>query len=480
MKLWASSWGMALLSAVATLAGCSIPQTIPPQFLEPIPPSKGTSTESWQDAELPVIQGQLDIANALHLAMAYNPHLRSVLQDRVTAQAKRLGALSVILPKGAVVASYTRLNLAPSLAFGGQNISLGFMNNYSAQLVVTQPLFHGGAAWAAWKAAGYYSALSDSRIREAVQDTVFQVALAFDKVLLLRKQVDVSRTSIALATRHLTDVTQKMAVGSSTRFNKLRAQVALSNSQTRLLTVQNGLRQSVSDLLEILGVSPGSHVQITGRLTYRPVSVAEKDAMSKAFAQRPDLAKAKAAVNLGEQKLHQAYAAYFPQIDGRWTRTWSDPDPYIPNLDQWGNAWNVGVDVKWPLFDLSREEHLQEARAALNRSRILQSAARARAAFGVRSTLHNLKDAEAAIQTQNLALSEAREALRLAEVGFREGTLDQVSVMETRTALTRAELIYNRSLFNHVRARLALRKAMGDLVPGTVQNHADAPAVALP
>jgi len=74
-----------------------------------------------------------------------------------------------------------------------------------------------------------------------------------------------------------------------------------------------------------------------------------------------------------------------------------------------------------------------------------------------RSTLGLLKEQE------EVNLERAREQLRLAEVGFREGVRKQVEVLDARAALTEARKNYSQAVFSHMVARLNLERATGAL-----------------
>ena len=60
-------------------------------------------------------------------------------------------------------------------------------------------------------------------------------------------------------------------------------------------------------------------------------------------------------------------------------------------------------------------------------------------------------------------LTRAQESLRLAEVGYREGINTQVETIDAQSALTEARANYYRAIYNHLKSKLDLHKAMGTL-----------------
>jgi outer membrane protein TolC len=83
----------------------------------------------------------------------------------------------------------------------------------------------------------------------------------------------------------------------------------------------------------------------------------------------------------------------------------------------------------------------------------------------LRQAILTLRDAEEFVASQRLNLERAREALRLAEVEYREGVAEAVETTEARAALTRAQGLYYEAVYNHTTARLELQKSMGILGP---------------
>ena len=57
----------------------------------------------------------------------------------------------------------------------------------------------------------------------------------------------------------------------------------------------------------------------------------------------------------------------------------------------------------------------------------------------------------------------AKEGLRLAEVGYREGTNTQVEMIDAQAALTTARANHYQAIYSHIIAKLDFQKAMGTL-----------------
>ncbi len=421
---------------------------------------------SSQKAQKPkaetVIQGKLNMEDALKLALSHNRTLQKVLEEKNVAKGRIFESYGGVLPNLSLNGKYTRKN-SDSKEYNGQSYK-GQLDNYSGSLSVKQPVFRGGAATAALRASRYYDILTDENIREAGQSTVHETVKAYYGVSLIQEQYRVTKTYANLAEAHLKDVKIKQKFGTASDFNVLRSQVELSNARAEMISYQNKLHQATTSLLKTMGMSQESRVELADRLTYEPLSPDEEEVIHKAFLNRPDLAIAELTVKLQEESLNKAYSGYWPTIDAFYTHNLSKPDPYLSTKNDWGGAWSAGIEMNVPIFDgLGREGRVMQARSILKQQHIALLDTRERTLFEVRNAVLNLRDAAEFVDVQKLTLEQAKEGLRLAEVGYREGTLDQVSVLDTSAALTKAQLLYYKSLYDHAIARLDLQKVMGIL-----------------
>ncbi len=415
-----------------------------------------------------VIQGHLSLRNAIERALANNRSLQVALQEKNIAKGRTLESYGEVLPNISLNGSYTRQD-ADGTNYDGSYVQTTQRDKYAGSISVRQPLYKGGLAQAALRASQYYDALTDENIRNTFQSTIFRTARAYYDVLLIREQLNVTKTYAALAEAHLKDVKTKRTFGTASDFNVLRSQVELSNARAEMISFQNELKLAFTSLLNIIGISQESRIELTDQLMYEPLTVAEEEEIRRAFLNRPDLAAAELTVKLQEEALNKAYSGYWPQINGFYNYSLENPNHYYGKKDEWDDAWSAGIDIRIPIFDgLKREGQIVRERSTLKQKTIGLIDTRETAVLEIKNAVLSLQDATELVEVQKMTLGQAKEGLRLAEVGYREGTLDQVSVLDTRAALTQAQLLYYRSLYDHTIARLNLRKASGIL---SLENH---------
>jgi len=415
--------------------------------------------------EQPTVKGGLNLEDALKLSLTYNRALQIVLEEKTIAKGRIWESYGEALPQVMFAGSYTRLDQVSSIEFEGMKINLNYLNNYSNALSIVQPIYRGGRAGAALRASKLYKLLVDENIRTLVMGTVFETVRSYYQVLLAQQQSMVTEEFVKLAEAHVKDVETKRKYGVASDFNVLRSEVELSNARALLIEYRNQLQIAILYLLKTMGVSQDSQIDLVDQLGYSPMQVNEEEALQQALANRPELEGAKLTVKLQQEAINSAKSNYWPGIDAFFNWNIARPDPHVSMFDKWGQAWNAGISFNFTIFDgLRREGQLIRERATLKQyqTRLLDS--QEQIIFEINSALTGLQNAAESLEAQKLTLNQANEGLRLAEAGFKEGVLDQVSVLEARHALTQAKLLYNTSLFTHSMARLEVQRATGTLV----------------
>ena len=213
-----------------------------------------------------------------------------------------------------------------------------------------------------------------------------------------------------------------------------------------------------------MGISQDSDFALSDELTYVSSRITMEQAVEAAFRNRPDLFGRQFDIKLQNEQLKIARSRYWPTVSGFYDNIWSKPDPHRSMEIEWGRAWQAGVRATLPIFDgLSREGEIIQQKARLKQSQIDLIDAEETALFELTKAQLSIEDAEEFVESQRLNLTRAKEGLRLAEVGYKEGTNTQVEMIDAQAALTEARAFYYQSFYSHIIAKLNLQKAMGTL-----------------
>jgi outer membrane protein TolC len=129
---------------------------------------------------------------------------------------------------------------------------------------------------------------------------------------------------------------------------------------------------------------------------------------------------------------------------------------------EWGHAWQGGIMASVPIFDgFMREGQVVTQKARLKQGQIDLIDAEETTLFELTKAQISIENTAEFIESQRLNLTRAQEGLRLAEVGYREGTNTQVEMIDAQSALTTARANHYHAIYSHIIAKLDLQKAMG-------------------
>jgi len=448
--------------AVLLFAGCVSKE----QFYEEATLSRESAYKQWQSRKetekyaQPFVRGQLGLQDCIKLTLVNNKSLQRVVQEKEYARGGELKSLSAILPSLSLNADYVRKDEVMSIG----PITLGDVDNYSANLRVTQPIFAGGAISAQIQSARLFSLMTDETVRATIQDVIYAAEHAYYDVLLDQHLVQISEDAVKSSQVHLDSVRQKRKGGVASDFDVLRAEVELSNFQAELIKNKNAINLAKANLLKIMGVSQDSDILLSDELSYVPMETTMEQAVGAAFMNRPDLMRRQLDIKYQKELLRISNSRYFPVISGYFENGWAYPDPHNGTMLDWGHIWSGGVTATVPVFDgFAREGEVIQQKARFKQAQIDLIDTEETAFFELTKALLSKKDAEEFVDSQRLNLTRAKEGLRLAEVGYKEGTNTQVEMIDAQSALTEARVNYYQSIYNHIIAKLDLEKAMGTL-----------------
>jgi outer membrane protein len=455
---------------IIQLAGCVSSES----YYEDVGLSRQAAYRQWksrkerQEQYEPLVTGKLNVADCTKLALVNNKVLQRIVQERQIARGERLKSYSAILPSVNLTGEYTRLDEVTSFEIdtptGKEKIQFGDIDNYSAVLTVTQPIFAGGAIPARINAAKLLSLSTDETVRAAVQDVVYGAEHAYYDVLLSQHLLAISTDAVRSSQAHLENVRLRQRGGVASDFDVLRAEVELSNFQAEYIQNKNAINVAKANLIKIMGVSQDSDFVLSDELRYVPSDTTMEQAVETAYRNRPDLLGREFDIKRQKELLKIARSQYYPMISGYYSNTWAKPDPHSMMDIEWGHAWQAGVTANVPIFDgFTREGEIVAQKARLKQGQIDLIDAEETTVFELTKAQLSIENAAEFIESQRLNLTKAQEGLRLAEVGYKEGTNTQVELIDAQAAVTTARANHYQAIYAHVIAKLDFQRAMGTL-----------------
>ena len=125
---------------------------------------------------------------------------------------------------------------------------------------------------------------------------------------------------------------------------------------------------------------------------------------------------------------------------------------------------NAGLVLEWPFFDgLQTAGRVTQARAELQRQQVAQRKLELQVQYEVTQTLVTLESSEKFVISQQGNVDNGVEALRLAQVSFREGAGTSLDVISAELALSEARSDYITAVYAYQLSQLGLHGAIGTI-----------------
>ena len=451
MRRLAILGGAMLLGACAITGNAPAPAPAMPQaYAESAVPDTAAPAADWWGAF-----GSQELSTLITAAIASNPDL-AIAAERVRqaeAQARIAGAtLFPVLNFGA--GSSRRETRVDGGSWQTSDASSAALSaSYEVDL------------WGK-NASGVRSAEAALRASRFDQETVrltlvAGVASAYFQVLSLRGRIATARENLAVAERVFAVVDSRVRNGAASKLDLARQQAAVLTQQTAVLPLALQERQTLFALAILLGRVPEGFDTTASTLTGLAVPQIAPGLPAQLLVRRPDLASSEAQLVAANANVAAARAALLPGI-GLTGSAGLASDVLLNFMNGPAATLAIGASLLQPIFDGGRLR--AQVDVAASRERELVENYR-KAVFAA------LADVESALAAggrtaeqeslQQKVVEQARLALKLAEVRYREGADDLLTALDAQRTLFQAEDQLAQIRLARLQASLGLFKALG-------------------
>lgn len=416
-------------------------------------------------AEAPVVQLNMD--EAMARAFETNPAIKiagySKDAARGTLNAARAGR-GITIKAGANVSRagtdeawiFNNNNNGTPTIVSGERIG----NTYTNSITASMPLYTGGALSGQIMSAkaGYKSALvgvqkSYNDMRSTVTNGYYTVLQADDMQVLARE-------SVARLEEHLKNVKAQYDVGVVAKVDVLRSEVELANAQQNLIKAENAYKISEANFNKIIGLPLETNLFLEDTLNYVPYDKDLNYCLDYATKNRPELEQAKQGVQAARGQVKVARSGYQPQIAVSASQNFGTSDKHWPADEE--STWSVAVQASLTIFDTGVTRSKAHAAKAnyFSAEETYRDTIDA-VMLDVRSQYLNLREAEKRISTTEVAVSQAEEDYRIAQLRYQAGVGTNTDVLDAQVALTDAQTNYLQSVYDYNISKTNLETAIG-------------------
>ena len=331
-------------------------------------------------------------------------------------------------------------------------------NQHSNTVSASMPIYTGGKLSGTIKQAKAGYLISEQGLQKAYNDMRATVTNGYFDMLQADNMQKLGRESVERLADHLKNVEAQYEVGVVAKVDVLRSQVELANAKQSLIKAENAYQIAEANLNKIVGLPMDTQLKLDNILVYAPYENDMQYCLDYAAKHRPELEQAKQNVEAAKGALRVAISGHMPQIAASASQNWNDSN--WPG-DENGN-WGVGVQVTMNIFDSGvTTSKIHGAEADLAKAHETYRDTVDAVNLDVRSNYLNLREAEKRIDTTKLAVSQAEEDYRIAQLRYMNGVGTNTDVLDAQVALTDAKTNYLQAMYDYNTCKTNLETAIG-------------------
>jgi outer membrane protein len=420
----------------------------------------------------------LSLDAAVARALERSEEVRAARAQRALAESQIIQTRAQALPQVSANVGYSRTlaSIFDSVAFqfpGGGNgngngpglgdLPFGQRNIWTSALTVSQPLYAGGAVRAAQEVAERVRRAADLEVREVEAEIALQVRQAYVQMVLGDELLRIAEEARGLADAQVRQVALFRAQGVASDFDVLRAEVDRDNLQPPIVAARNARRVAELTLKQLINVPAAQPIVPTTGLDPILLDV-DRHALRAALEERSALRALDEVAAAREEAVRVARAEGRPSV--RTNATFGFQSFGVTPFEDVRRDWSVGVQLSVPLFDGGRVRG-QIEQAIVERELVGLQRAQTREALDVEleASLGEFDAVRAEIDARRATAGQARRALELVELRFRNGLATQLEVSDARLLRQQAQVNEVQAFAQYVSTLARIERVTGGGIP---------------
>lgn len=339
-------------------------------------------------------------------------------------------------------------------------------NIFAGAVVVTQPVFMGGAIVAANKMADISEEMAANSLEAKRQATLFNIDQAYWQVVSLRHKEKLAESFLELVKKLDSDVQKMVEEGVATKSDRLTVSVKVNEAEMALTKVTDGLVLAKMLLCQLCGLPVNEQVKLADEESEN-LPIADVTALPNvemAAQNRPELKVLKNTVDLAHQTTNLLKAGNLPQVLLTGGYAISNPNTFNGFEKKFAGFWNVGVMVHVPVWNWGDVKYkVRAAKGATTIASLELDEAREMIELQVNQKAFLVSEANKKLAMANSNIERANENLRTANLGFKEGVIPSTTVIEAQTTWLQAQSQKIDAEIDVKLSQVELQKALGTL-----------------
>lgn len=399
---------------------------------------------------------QLDLKKTIILAFKNNKDIQIQEQQIAYAKANIVYARSNFLPDINFNLSYTHNDKVIA-----EDVLLGYKNENQMGVSLNESIYNGGADIANYKQANIGLTVEVETLRAKKLDVEFDAKRLYYGLLLAYETERIARETLEQSKAHYEDVKHKYSQGTASRFDVLQSGVQVSLLVPNLIKASNEVNVIKAELNKLLGRNVYTPIEVDEKLAYSAISIQEHEFLKTAYINKPEMILKSLGIDIDKWGIEMAKAGYRPQLSAQANYFYTSKDlGHIVSPKQ--SNWYAGVALTIPIFEgFSTKAKVDEAKARYAEAILSKENLVNQVAVEIRQACLGLRQSQAIINSQKDHITEAREALKIAEISYDNGVGTNLDVLDAQVSLSQIQQNLASGTYDYLMAQAYLDRNLG-------------------
>lgn len=354
--------------------------------------------------------------------------------------------------------------------------TLDIQNVWVGNVMLVQPVFMGGKIVSYNHIAAYAKELAESMNDLRLQEVIYGTDQAYWQVVSLVNKKKLADAYVELLRKTDYDIEVMQEEGLVTKADGLSVKVKLNEAEMMQTKVDNGLSLSKMLLAQLCGIPMNETYSLADEAIESLIMDEKLQSvdLNEAFLNRNELKSLDLAARIYKKKEAIALSEMLPSVALFGNYTVMNPNGHNGFKNKFDGAFHAGVMLSVPLTGWWGGTHKRNAAKAETLIQQLRyEDARDKIELEVNQSVYKQNEAQKKLFAASRNMDKADENLRMATVGFEEGVIPALNMMEAQTAWISAHAELIDAQIEVKLTDVYLSKALGKLATENNEHKTD-------
>lgn len=410
---------------------------------------------------LPYVMFGMTLEEAERIAQQNNKEIKIAQEDKAGSFSNYKSIKGNLYPQLSLSGSYglTKTDvpeILPPMAMAEKEMPLNTVLSMN-QILFSKDVFNG------LRAAKVYNNINDTMLDVTTRNVLFQTRRLFNTALLTKEVVAIHQEALEIANAQYDRISKMYEQGVVSEFDKLRAELQVSELEPQLQEALNNYQLSLQSLQNHLGGDADVNT-VEGELT-EPLmqNITLEQAIKDGLDNRLELKATQMNVDILDIQYQNQKKSYLPSLalTGSITNFTATSD-YEVEADNFGNIYSLSVGFQVPLFTgFTNQNKANDYKHQINSARLQTSVLYDNIKLEIKNNYLSLEKNKKNIETAEKTKELATRGLTIAEQRYTNQLGTYLDVQSAQLSYNQAQLNYISAVHNLLDSYESLLKAMG-------------------